>query len=106
MTEITCVVDAKTSLGEATMWDPRDQVLWWVDIWVKEIHRYDPATGRDDVWPSPEYLGCLAVRERGGLIVSMTDGFHFFDPSSGRFDFIVDPEADLPDTRFNDGKTD
>jgi L-arabinonolactonase len=106
MVEITCVVDAKAILGEGTMWDPRAQVLWWVDIWAKLIHRYDPATGRDDTWEAPEYLGCLAVRERGGLVVSMTDGFHFFDPRTGAFTPIVDPEADLPDTRFNDGKTD
>ncbi|MBV9244592.1 MAG: SMP-30/gluconolactonase/LRE family protein [Methylobacteriaceae bacterium] len=106
MTEMTCVVESKSLLGEGTFWDVRDNVLWWVDIWGKLIHRYDPATNRNESWSSPEYLGCLAVREGGGLIVSMTDGFHFFDPTTGAFDPIVDPEADMPDTRFNDGKTD
>src|SRR5450755_4504963 len=101
MTEITCVVDAKAILGEGPCWDPRENVLWWVDIWGKLIHRFDPASGRDETWPSPEYLGCLAVRERGGLVVSMTDGFHFFDPGTGAFASIADPEAHLEDTRFN-----
>ena len=36
----------------------------------------------------------------------MVSGFYFFDPATGRFDPIVDPEADLPTTRFNDGKPD
>lgn len=36
----------------------------------------------------------------------MTGGFHFFDLDSGAFTAIADPEPDLPDTRFNDGKPD
>lgn len=106
MTEIVCVVDAKCLLGEGTLWDPAAGVLWWVDIWGNAIHRYDPGTGRDEVFPTPEHVGCVAVRARGGLVISMASGFHFFDPATGRFTPIVDPEADQPDNRFNDGKTD
>jgi len=106
MSEITCVVDSKSLLGESTYWDPRAKVLWWIDIWGPTIHRYDPESGQDMTWPAPEYLGCLAVRENGGLVVSMVSGFYFFDPESGNFDPIVDPESEMPDTRFNDGKTD
>ena len=36
----------------------------------------------------------------------MTSGFYFFDPTTGKFDPIADPEAHLSDTRFNDGKPD
>ena len=106
MTEITCVVDAKALLGESTYWDPEGQVLWWIDIYAKEIHRFDPQTGKDEVFAAPEYLGCVGVRKRGGLVLTMASGFFFFDPQTGRFDPIVDPEADMPKTRFNDGKTD
>jgi sugar lactone lactonase YvrE len=106
MTEITCVLDAGAELGEGTLWDPEAQVLWWIDIWGRLIHRYDPATGEDRSWETPEYLGCLGLRARGGLILTMVSGFFHFDPATGRFDPIADPEADLPHTRFNDGKTD
>ena len=106
MVEITCVVDAHAQLGEGTLWDPVENVLWWIDIWAPSIHRYNPATGADDIWPAPEYLGCLGRRARGGLIVTMTSGFYFFDPATGTFDPITDPEAHLTDTRFNDGKPD
>jgi sugar lactone lactonase YvrE len=106
MVEITCVVDANAELGEGTIWDPVRNVLWWIDIWSRRIHRYDPATGADDTWEAPEYLGCIGLRASGGLVVTMVSGFYFFDPVTGKFDAIVDPEADLPDTRFNDGKTD
>ena len=66
----------------------------------------DPATGTDDTWTAPEYLGTLSVREKGGLVVSMVSGFYFFDPTTGKFEAIVDPEAEIDDSRFNDGKTD
>jgi len=104
--DITCVVDARAELGEGTIWDPKAGVLWWIDIWSKLIHRYDPSTSKDDIWESPEFLGCIGLRERGGLVVTMVSGFYFFDPATGAFEAIVDPEAHLPLTRFNDGKPD
>ncbi len=106
MAEITCVVDASAELGEGTIWDPAAGVLWWIDIWGKRIHRYNPATGRDDTWEAPEYLGCIGLRARGGLVLTMVSGFYFFDPVTGTFEAIVDPESHLSDTRFNDGKPD
>ena len=71
MVEITCVVEAKAELGEGTLWDPKAGVLWWIDIWKKLIHRYNPATGKDDIFETPEYIGCLGVREKGGLVMTM-----------------------------------
>lgn len=106
MTDIECVVDAKAQLGESTYWDPASEYLWWIDIYAKAIHRFDPLTRHTETFIAPEYLGCIAVREKGGLVLTMASGFHFFDPASGHFERIVDPEADIPDNRFNDGKTD
>jgi len=106
MIDIRCVVEAQALLGEGTCWDGAAQCLWWLDIFGQALHRYEPATGRTQTFPTPVRPGCLAVRDRGGLILAMGDGFHFFDPSTRVFQPIVDAEADLPDTRMNDGKTD
>jgi len=106
MTDIECVVDAHALLGESTYWDPKAAVLWWIDIYAKAVHRFDPSTRRDEVFALPDYPGCLAVRERGGLVLTTAEGFHFFEPATGRLQRIVDPESEMPDTRFNDGKTD
>lgn len=106
MTDIQCVVDARASLGEGTCWDPRAQCLWWLDIYGQRIHRYEPASGRSQTWTTPRRPGCLAVRERGSLVVAMGDGFHSFDLQTGQFQSLAEAEAETPETRMNDGRTD
>ncbi|MFO1149935.1 MAG: SMP-30/gluconolactonase/LRE family protein [Alsobacter sp.] len=106
MTDIVPLLDIRAELGEGTLWDPLAQVLWWVDIWGKTIHRTDPLTRTNQSFATPSYVGAVGVREAGGLVVSLVDGFHFFDPASGTWTPIADPESDRPDTRFNDGKPD
>ena len=106
MSEIECVLDARSILGEGRALGRAGPALYWVDIKRREIHRFDPASGRDECWSTPEDVGSLAVREAGGLVVAMTSGFHFFDPASGSFEAIADPEPDRPENRFNDGKPD
>ncbi|MBN9347442.1 MAG: SMP-30/gluconolactonase/LRE family protein [Devosia sp.] len=106
MIEIDCVVRAQDELGEATIWDPGSGTFWWVDIFGNAIRNYVPATGETRSWMTPEHVGCIGLRERGGLVAATVSGFHFFDPRTGLMTPIVDPEADVPETRFNDGKTD
>ena len=82
--QINCVCDAKAILGEGPYWDVTDQRLYWVDIKGCKIHRFDPATGHDETWPTPEVVGSLAVRAKGGLVVALRSGLYFFDPTTGQ----------------------
>lgn len=104
--KIECVVDSRSELGEGAVWDARDQVLWWVDIMGEKIHRFDPASGRNDTWATGEPVGCLAPRAKGGLVIATKSGFHLFDTKTGTKTPISDPEANKPANRFNDGGTD
>ncbi len=104
--EITCVADTHSRVGEGAVWDDRDQCLWWVDIAGELIHRFDPASGENQTHAFGEPVGCLAVRESGGLVLATKSGFWFYDPDSGAREAIFDPEAHLADNRFNDGTTD
>jgi sugar lactone lactonase YvrE len=52
----------------------------------------------------PSAIGSLGLREGGGAVVALKNGFHLFDFESGSLTFIVDPEPDRPDNRLNDGK--
>ena len=103
---VECVVAAEATLGEGPVWDAAAQCLWWVDIFGCKVHRFDPATGEDRVIETPSTVGAVAVRQGGGLVAALRDGFYLFDPESGEARVIDRPEPDKPDNRFNDGKCD
>ena len=103
---IECVAPTRSQIGEGAVWDDRSHVLWWVDIPAGLIHRYDPGNGDNDTFEFGEPVGCLALRDAGGLVLATKSGFWFFDPESGAREAICDPEAHLPGNRFNDGTTD
>lgn len=99
-TDISCI------LGEGPLWDPRDQLFYWVDIMGMKIWRAD-VDGHDATsWSVPEHIGTMALREKGGAVVALRTGYQSFDFASGECTAIIDPEAELERTRFNDGKVD
>jgi sugar lactone lactonase YvrE len=93
-------------LGECPLWDERERMLWWVDSRWPAVKRLDPATGAVMMLVLPEVVGSIAFRERGGLIAATKSGIHFLDPASGALAPAANPEAQLPDNRFNDGRCD
>jgi sugar lactone lactonase YvrE len=105
VTGLRCVLPARALLGEGP-WDPEDRLLYWVDIRGCSVHRFDPATGHDTRWPTPETVGCLVRRAAGGLVVALRSGFHSLDLDTGAIQPIARPELDRPENRFNDGKPD
>ena len=106
VTDIRCALPARALLGEGPLWDRDDRCLYWVDIKGCAVHRFDPATGRDTRWPTPETVGSLVRRERGGLVLALRSGFHSLDLDTGAIEAMVKPELDRPENRFNDGKPD
>lgn len=103
---IHCVVPAGAVLGEGPVWVATEQALYWIDIKGLRIHRLFPETGASDSWPTPFRIGSLAPRARGGFVGGSERGLVLIDAAFARFDIIADPEPDLPDNRFNDGKLD
>jgi sugar lactone lactonase YvrE len=102
--EVRCVVDARNTVGESPVWSAAESALYWVDIPEATIHRWEPGSGERRSWTLPAAVGSIALREGGGLVAALRSGFHFFDPRSGRLEFIVHPEPDIPTNRLNDGK--
>jgi sugar lactone lactonase YvrE len=103
MTDVTCVLDAKAELGECPVWAGDEQVLYWVDVRAPALHRLDPVTGENRTWPMPKRIGSFGLREGGGAVVALTDGFYLFDFDTGELTFVAGPDP-VPGTRFNDGK--
>lgn len=99
------VWDIAAELGEGPIWVERDRALWFTDIKKRQIHRYDPAGGRE-TWGAPEQVGFVLPAERGGFVAGLMSGLHRFDESTGRFTLIAEIEPELPNNRLNDGVAD
>jgi sugar lactone lactonase YvrE len=103
---VTCVANVRSLLGEGPCWDPRNQVLYWVDILKPALHRFDPATGIDTARSMDSMVSIAAPRARGGLIVAAQNGIVQLDFDSGRRTPFAHPEEARPANRYNDGKCD
>jgi L-arabinonolactonase len=103
---IEVLVDVKTILGEGPLWDVEEQRLYWIDSFGCNVFRAT-ADGREiRAWDVPAKIGSMALRRRGGAVLSLATGFHFLDFQTGETSLIVDPEPDKPNNRINDGKVD
>lgn len=106
MGEPISVWDVGAELGEGPVWVERDSALWFTDIKRQKIHRFDPANGDKCSWDAPEQVGFVFPARTGGYIAGLQSGLHRFDERSGRFELIVEIDAELPDNRLNDGVVD
>ena len=107
--EPICVWPAAAELGEGTLWSPREQALYWVDILGRQLHRFRPADAARTSWSFAEEISAVAEYASGsGLIVTLRRGFAHFDPSEPNPAprYLHQPAQEPVGNRFNDGKCD
>ena len=102
------LTEIQNELGEGPLWDPRGR-LYWTDINARRLHLWGSATGGETAELSVK-VGCMGLREGGGLVLATDKGFALSSVQAGfgeaELEFLGDPEADLPQSRFNDGAVD
>ena len=95
----------KNNLGEGPVWDVAEKALYWIDGAAPALYRLDSKSNDIKSWKMPKQIGSFALREKGGAVLALSDGFYLFDFASGDAKPVGDPVA-KPGTTFNDGKTD
>ena len=105
-TGLRVAVASRNQIGESPVWSDAERALYWVDVEGKSIQRWREHDHSLQSWDVGEAIGCIGLRAEGGLVGARLTGFFFFDTTSGKLTPIADPEADVPDNRFNDGKVD
>lgn len=105
--------DTKAGLGEGPIWDARTQTLYWVDIFDKRIYAGPDLLAELDEY---EFLGCIAPREKGGLILALSGdarhmderrfSFASLETDSAKLTLLSALTDELSSNRFNDGKCD
>ncbi|HKT54286.1 MAG TPA: SMP-30/gluconolactonase/LRE family protein, partial [Caulobacteraceae bacterium] len=66
----------------------------------------DPETAEQQVWPMPDWIGCYAFTDDGGVLVALRGGLYQFDPRSGALRWLANPPYDSQRFCFNDGGCD
>lgn len=94
------LLDAKATLGEGPAWDVKTQTLYWVDILEKRIY-----AGTELLAQLDDFIGCLAPRKNGNLILGKRASFVDFEPASSRQTVLASLNESATN-RVNDGKCD
>ncbi len=97
---VELILDAKATLGEGPAWDEKTQTLYWVDILGKRIYTAEGVLAELD-----EFIGCLAPRNNGNLILGKRASFVDFDLSTSQQTVLVTLNESATN-RMNDGKCD
>ncbi len=106
MSEVELLLDSKNQLGEGPMWDADSQIFYWVDIIENCFYSLDPLTNDVRRYDIGQPVGTVVLRQQGDFVLALRDGLAFYDARTKKLDFIIDPETDKPDSRFNDGAVD
>ncbi len=105
-TGLRVAVASRNQIGESPVWSGAEPALYWVDVEGKFIQRWRVHDHSVQSWDVGEAIGCIGLRAKGGLVGARLTGFFLLDVPSGKITPIADPEAHVPDNRFNDGKVD
>ena len=97
-------VDARCILGEGPVW--WNDVLWFVDIEGRALHRYTPADNSHDQYPVPGRIGFALPRSDGSWLIAQDAGVARFEPDSGTLEPLNQVEPKHLGTRMNDAKSD
>jgi sugar lactone lactonase YvrE len=103
--EPALVLAAGAEIAECPVWDQATGRLLWVDLYDSALHRFDPASGCDEVLRLEQPISAVARRESGGYVAACRDGFAAID-EDGSMRMLAEVEADRPDSRLNDGRCD
>jgi sugar lactone lactonase YvrE len=102
------VIDAKCIISETPVWDSRISKLYWTDLFTGNIHRYDPASGRDECFTTLDSpIGsAIPTSDPNRLLAALDSGIYLFDITSGKLSLVSDPEPGRPENCFNDTRVD
>ena len=101
------IIGAQNIVGEGILWNARRGQLWWTDIQSSQLHRLDWASGRLEVYGTPERVGSFGfVSGSERLVTAFASGVALYDVAGKTLDWIARPRGVVAGVRFNDGRVD
>ncbi len=95
------IADYKCVTGEGPLWHPDEKCVYWCDIPMGRIFRYEPATGKHEQIYEGDEVGGFTIQDDGALLLFMARGAVKIW-RDGELTTIIDEIPDERETRFND----
>lgn len=104
--ELLLKINAK--LGEGSIWDKHNNLLYWVDIEGKYVYKYNYFDRTNTAYQLMERPGTVVPYEGSSVLIATEKGIGIFDFSIPDFkEYILKtPDFIENNLRFNDGKCD
>jgi sugar lactone lactonase YvrE len=107
MTEVRCLLEKRSILGEGPIWRPRENSLYWIDLKAPGIYCFDVITRQNRQIPAAlgKTIGGMVFARDGRMIIQDAEGIHELT-QTGHRNLLLNPEADVVGNSFNDAKCD
>ncbi len=100
------ILDCQNVLGEGVQWSTELQRLYWVDIHGAKLLSCDEFGQNLIVHDLDERLCAFAFDPDGHILGAFASGFYRLNTKTFERELIQSFEAELPNTRLNDGRCD
>lgn len=105
--EVTLLLDAHATIGEAPTWIGAEQAIYWIDVKAPALHRMDFRTRECRSWRLPADVGAFALTwDHTAAIVALRTGVFHLDLATEALERLAPPPFDPNLHRFNEGACD
>ena len=95
------IADYECVIGEGPLWHSGEKCVYWTDIPLGRMFRYNPAKGVHEQFYDGEVVGGFTIQEDGSLLLFMAKGA-IAVWRDGKLHYIYDEIPNERETRFND----
>jgi sugar lactone lactonase YvrE len=106
MHNLSHIKNSKSILGEGPFYKEDENSLYWTDIKDFRIYKYDLNNKKVEHFQFSKAIGSFVFTSDNKILATTNEGYEFLDLKSKEITSLLDPEKDLPNNRFNDGKCD
>ena len=95
------IVDCHCVTGENPLWHPTEKRLYWTDIPSGHLYRYDPSSGKHEIFYRGGVVGGFTIQTDGTLLLFMAKGA-IAVLRDGKLEYVVRELPGEAQARFND----
>lgn len=98
-------MDSRCKLGEGPLWHPLEHKLYWIDITLGQLFRYDPQARAHEQVYRGNLIGGFTLQADGAILLFMAEGA-IRSWRQGETSSISEPVSDHRGFRFNEAIAD